>query len=153
MMCTVYVEMPINKFGVSLEKNGAVRMDYYKWNGVLRNYMRDNALCVVGADFDAKSRKIRRVAQPLADTDAVNKLYVEKSIKFLRQQQEELERKLAVFQKDKLVVFQNSVQKISQALNSIPQPHNEIRKIKEAITAFATEQQLVQNFLGPSGST
>ena len=151
-MCIVCVEMPINKVGVSLEKSGAARMDYYKLNGVLRNYMRDNALCVVGADFDAKSRKIRRVAQPVVDTDAANKLYVEKSIKFLREQQEELERKLVVFQKD-MLTLQNSIQKISQALNSIPQPANEIRKVKEAITAFATEQQLVQNFLGPTGST
>ena len=124
MMCIVCIEMSINKFGVSLEKSGVARMDYYKLNGVLRNYMRDNALCVVGADFDAKSRKIRRVAQPVADTHAVNKLNV-----------------------------QNSVQNISQALNSIPQPDNEIRKVKESITAFALEQQLVQNFLEPTGST
>ena len=94
-------------------------MDYYKWSGLLRNYMRDNALCMTGEDFNAKSRKIRHVAQPTADTDAVNKLYVEKSIKLLREQQEELERKLVVFQRD-MLTLQSSVQKISQALNSIP---------------------------------
>ena len=57
-----------------------------------------------------------------------------------------------MYQKD-MLTLQNSVQKISQALNSIPQPANEIRKVKEAITAFATEQQLVQNFFGSMGST
>ena len=40
-------------------------------------------------DFDAKSRKMRRVAEPVADTDAVKKLYMERSIKLLREQQEE----------------------------------------------------------------
>lgn len=138
MICTVCIEMSINKFGVSLEKSGAARMDYYKWNGVLRNYMRDNALCVAGADFDAKSRKIRRVAQPTADSDAVNKLYMEKSIKLLREQQEELERKLVVFQRD-MMTLQNSVQKISQASNSIPQQRCEGESCETI--------ELVQNFL------
>ena len=56
--------------------------------------MRDNALCLTAADFDARSRKICRVAQPEADTDAVNKRYVETSINLLRDRQEEYEKKL-----------------------------------------------------------
>ena len=38
----------------------------------------------VSGVFDAKSRKIRRIAQPTTDSDAVNKLSMEKSIKLLR---------------------------------------------------------------------
>ena len=90
--------MPINKFGSSLDKSrsagSASIMDYYKWNGLLRNYVRDNALCRSSADFDAKSLKIRCVAQPEADTDAVNKLYVENIITTLVQKHEEFKKNL-----------------------------------------------------------
>ncbi|XP_071646745.1 uncharacterized protein [Temnothorax longispinosus] len=55
--------MLINKFGISLGRGGAE--PYYQWSGLIRNYVRDNALCMVATDFDAKSRKIRRIAPPL----------------------------------------------------------------------------------------
>ena len=73
---------------------------YQQWSGLLRNYVRDNALCVVATDFDAKSRKIRRVAQPEADTDVVNKLYVDQCVKTLRNQQKESDEKLTALEKD-----------------------------------------------------
>ena len=136
--------MPINQFGVSLEKSRAARMDYYKWSGLLRNYMRVNLHCVPGADFDGKSRKIRRLAQPTTDSNAVNKLYVENSSKLLREQQEDLERKLVVFQRE-ILTLQNTVQKISQVSNSIPQQRCE--------GEWCETVELVQNFLGPMGST
>jgi len=63
--------MPIDKFGTSLRKNGAE--PYYQWSGLLRNFVRDNALYMGATDFDAKSRKIRHVAL-LIDDDA-NKHY------------------------------------------------------------------------------
>ncbi|XP_011878968.1 PREDICTED: uncharacterized protein LOC105568152 [Vollenhovia emeryi] len=63
--------MPINKFGISLGRSGTD--SYYQYSGLIRNYVRDNALCVVATDFDAKSCKIRRVALPVDDDDAVNK--------------------------------------------------------------------------------
>ena len=79
----VCVKMPINKFGFSLHKSevGSSTMNYYTLNGLLRNYVRDNALCRSIDDFDAKTRKIRRVAQPEADSDAVNKQYVDQVVK------------------------------------------------------------------------
>ena len=89
--------MSINKFGLPLEKV-ANSTYYYQWNGLLRNYVRDNALCLTAADFDARSRKIRRVAQPESDTDAVNKRYVETSVNFLRDRQEEYEKKLTALE-------------------------------------------------------
>lgn len=66
----------------------------------MRNFVRDNALCRTVTDFDARSRKIRRVAQPEADTDAVNKLYLDRCVKTLRNQLKESDEKLAALEKD-----------------------------------------------------
>ncbi|XP_018403204.1 PREDICTED: uncharacterized protein LOC108780109 [Cyphomyrmex costatus] len=73
--------MPINKFGLSL---GGGSESHYQWRGLFRNYVRDNALCRVATDFDAKLRKIRRLALPVDDTDATNKRYVQQSVQDLR---------------------------------------------------------------------
>jgi len=54
----------------------------------------------VATDYDAKSRKIRYVAQPEADTDAANKLYVEQYFKIVKNQQRESDEKLTVIEKD-----------------------------------------------------
>jgi len=65
--------------------------------------MRDNiynALCHAGTEFDAEARKIRRVAQPEGDDDAANKLYVEQSVKYLRDRQREIYEMLIAFEKD-----------------------------------------------------
>ena len=88
--------MSINKFGTSLERGGAG--SYYQWSGLVRNYVRDNALCMVTTDFDAKSRKIRRVAQPVDDSDAANKRYVQQTVKILKDRQNEIERKIETLQ-------------------------------------------------------
>ena len=90
--------MPINKFGISLGR-GETQLNY-QCSGLVRNYVRDNALCMVAANFDAKSRKIRRVAQPEADDDAVNKLYVDQCFKMSSNQQKALDEKLTAFEKD-----------------------------------------------------
>ncbi|EFN60884.1 hypothetical protein EAG_09271 [Camponotus floridanus] len=59
------------------------------WGKLVTSYLRQNALCRVATDYDARSRKIRRIAQPEADTDAVNKLYGEERVKRLKNQQKE----------------------------------------------------------------
>ena len=66
----------------------------------MRNFVRDNALCRTATDFDARLRKIRRVAQPEADGDAVNKLYVDQFFKMLSNQRKESDEKLTAFEKD-----------------------------------------------------
>lgn len=73
---------------------------YYQWSGLVRNYVRDNALCRVAADFDAKSRKIRRVAQPEADTDAANKRYVEQCMQDIKNQLHRMNERLHAFETD-----------------------------------------------------
>lgn len=88
--------MSINKFGTSLGRGGVE--SYYQWSGLVRNYVRDNALCMVATDFDAKSRKIRRVSQPVDDSDAANKRYVQQTVKILKDRLDEIERKIETLQ-------------------------------------------------------
>jgi len=92
--------MPINKFGLFERRNNATVNNWYHWNGLMRNYVHDNALCRVATDYDAKSRKIRHVAQPEADTNAANKLYVEQYLKIAKNQQRESDEKLTAIEKD-----------------------------------------------------
>ena len=103
--------MPINKFGISLGRSGTD--SYYQWSGLIRNYVRDNALCIVATDFDAKSRKIRHVALPVDDGDVANKRYVQQTIQILKDRQDELERKMAVFQNN-IQITLNELQKAIQ---------------------------------------
>jgi len=78
--------------------------------------VRDNALCRAGTEFDAETRKIRRVAQPESDDDAANKLYVEQSVKILRDRQEEIEKNIQTFKvqlnrlEKKMTTIQNNIQ-------------------------------------------
>jgi len=92
--------MPINKFGLPDWKSDAIgNQSHHRHWRKLRNYVRDNALCRAGAEFDAETRKICRVAQPESDDDAANKLYVEQSVKILRDRQEEIYERLIAFEK------------------------------------------------------
>ena len=86
-----------NKFGMLDQRANDASNDvssYHRWSGLVRYYVRENALCRTGADFDAKTRRIRRVALPDADGDAVNKLYVEESVKVLMDRLSKLEASL-----------------------------------------------------------
>src|SRR5215831_930101 len=103
--------MPINKFGISLGRSGTE--PYYQWNGLVRNYVRDNALCIVATDFDARSRKIQRVALPVDDNDAVNKQYVQQNVQILKNRQDKTEKKNAE--------LQNNVQVLMKEFQSIRQ--------------------------------
>ena len=66
----------------------------------MRNFVREKALCRTATDFDARSRKIRRVAQPETDGDAVNKLYVDRCVKSVTDRRKESDEKFAAFEKD-----------------------------------------------------
>ena len=78
----------MNKIGISLDKRrddvtiGRLRLAIES----LRNYVRDNALCQDSfTDYDAKERKIRRLAVPEVDTDATNKRYVELALNAVKE--------------------------------------------------------------------
>jgi len=81
--------MSINKFGLSLREGSE---SHYHWRELLRNYVRDNALCIVAANFDAKLHKIRLVALLVDDTDAANKRYAQQSVQDLKDRLNEIER-------------------------------------------------------------
>jgi len=72
--------MSINKFGLQLG-GGSARVTRQS-GGVSKNYVRENCLCKDGEVFNAKSRVIRHLADPEADTDAVNKLHRSTSTDF-----------------------------------------------------------------------
>ncbi|XP_070527373.1 uncharacterized protein [Cardiocondyla obscurior] len=77
--------MPNNKFGTLLKDGGGSNTNqHYRYNALARNYVRDNALCVTSTDYDARSRKIKHVAKPLDDDDAVNKQYVQQNLQILK---------------------------------------------------------------------
>jgi len=101
--------MPINKFGISLGGSGVE--SYYQWSGLVRNYVRDNALCMTASDFDAKSRKIRRVALPVDDGDAVNKRYMQQNVQMLKDRQDEIETKIAALQ-NKVDIMLNEIRQV-----------------------------------------
>lgn len=75
-------------------------MDYYKWSGMLRNYVRSNALCLTSYGFDARSRKIQHVAEPQFDSDAANKSYVQRNIHIIRERLEIIENRLGVIEQE-----------------------------------------------------
>ncbi|XP_070155851.1 myosin heavy chain, clone 203-like [Polyergus mexicanus] len=72
--------MSVSKFGSPLRnrgydaRTGRLRPAFES----LRNYVRDNALCLSSSiEYDARERKIKRLAQPEEDADATSKSYVE----------------------------------------------------------------------------
>jgi len=106
--------MPINKFGSFKPRNYTTGPSDH-WD--IKSYVRENALCRVTTDYDARSRKIRRVAQPEADTDAANKLYVESCVKRLMNRQKESDEKLTSFEKD-VRAIQSALNELQRAANA-----------------------------------
>lgn len=133
----------INKFG-SIERgtNNIANVDsHHRWNASVRNYVRDNALCRAGADFDAKTRRIRRVAQPEADGDAVNKLYLEQSIQFLRGHQIELERSLNEQSRTGSDAVNSN--DVTLLRNSILILRNDLEEVQKNMAAVENTQQVI----------
>lgn len=129
----------INKFGSTDQRtadaaNGASY--YYFWEGLMRNFVRDNSLCRIDADFDAKKCKIRRVAQPEADDDVVNKLYMEQSVKDLRDQ-------LAQFQPSLRIVDNLSlhVYNLQLGLDKISDQQTKLEQRLEKVEDFNLQMQ------------
>jgi len=86
--------MPISKFGLSDQRNDDD--SFHRWNGIVRNYVYENALCCVAIDFDAKSCKIQRVALPVDDDNVVNKRFVQQNMQILKDRQDEIEKNMQI---------------------------------------------------------
>jgi len=97
------------KFGLS---HGGGSESHYQWRELFRNYVRDNALCVVAADFDTKSCKIRLVVLSVDDADAANKRYVQQSVQDLKNRLNEIKRKIAALQNNVQVMLTNLIRKV-----------------------------------------
>lgn len=69
--------MSINKFGVTLRS--VPNTDTV----TCKNYVRRRTLCLDGDTFDARNRKIRRLADAANDDDAVNKAYLDKEMVYI----------------------------------------------------------------------
>jgi len=65
----------------------------------------DDVLYMGAADFDAKSRRIRRVALLIDDDDVANKCYMLQSVKILKARQDEIERKIATLQNNMQIIY------------------------------------------------
>lgn len=105
---------------------------YYQWSGLLRTYVHDKALCRSSADFDAKSRKIRRVGQPEVDSDVASKRYVDDGVKKLKNQQDEVEKKLIAFEKDVQALW-NVMSELQYKLTQITADAAHLAEIRESI--------------------
>jgi len=119
--------MSINKFGISERRNDDSSQ---RWNAIVRNYVRENALCRVATDFDARLHKIRRLALPEADTDAANKLFVEQHVKTLANHQKESDERQTLCEKD--------VRALQAAVNELQRI---IIKTESEITTKENERQ------------
>jgi len=93
-------KIPISKFGLSKQRNDDD--SYHRWNGIMRNYVYENVLCCVVTDFDARSCKIRRVALPVDNDDVVNKRFVQLNMHILKNEQDEIEKKIRSLQTNSL---------------------------------------------------
>ncbi|XP_070155177.1 tropomyosin-like [Polyergus mexicanus] len=72
--------MSVSKFGSPLKNRGYDARTGRLRPAIesLRSYVRDNALCLSSSiEYDARERKIKRLAQPEEDADATSKNYVE----------------------------------------------------------------------------
>lgn len=108
--------MSVSKFGIPLKKHGydAKRERLRPAIESLRNYVRVNALCLGSSvDYDARERKIRRLASPEEDTDATSKSYVELALRAAREDEigyrESVERITSQLRKDTNEVRQTTV--------------------------------------------
>lgn len=83
--------MSINKFGTLLANKRANAVSdndttnhFIRDTVALRNFIHDRAILRSDEegieDYDARERKVRRLAKPVNDTDAVNKLYMDNEI-------------------------------------------------------------------------
>lgn len=112
--------MAINKFGAML------RNETNEDDTICKSYVRWNTLCLDGDAFNARDRKIGRLAYPTNDDDAVNKLYLDKKMMHIlkicdakcSKLQEEIIVKVHNLHEQMLNVVRDTIVKITSQNNS-----------------------------------
>lgn len=124
--------MSVNKFGGSLNRahgdKGSIE--------VLRSYVRNSALCLNPDHYDAKKRKIVRVAAPNLDTDATNKGYVDgafidrdKAFSVVRNNVKEVRENVDELTKSMNSLLQSKLEILSKNVDSLQTSQRETEKI------------------------
>jgi len=130
--------MPISKFGLSDHDDDSFR----RWNGIMRKYVYENALCRVATDFDAGLCKIRRVALPIDDDDVVNKRFVQQNMQILKDRQDEIEKNMTSLQTNRefmLKYLQENIQTFKNQLDLLEKKMTTIQNNIQAKTTHHTE--------------
>jgi len=123
--------MPISKFGLSEQRNDDD--SYHRWNGIMRTYVYENALCRVATDFDARLCKIRRVALPVDDDDVANKRFVQQNMQILKDRQDEIEKNITSLQTNRQIMLkyvQENIQTFKDQLNLLEKKMKCTKKIR-----------------------
>ncbi|KYN22270.1 hypothetical protein ALC57_05333 [Trachymyrmex cornetzi] len=90
----------------------------------LWNYVHDSGLCLNPDHYDAKERKIKHVAAPEFDTDAVNKSYVERTLRGTRNEIKESFR-----------ITRRAVQEVRNDMEKMRRNVEEIKYLNRSVTA------------------
>jgi len=127
--------MPISKFGLSEQRNDDD--SFHRWNGIMRNYVYENALCRVATDFDARLCKIRRVALPVDDDDVVNKRFMQQNTQILKDRQDEIEKNMQI--------LKNGQDEIEKNITSLQTNRQFMLKyLQENIQTFKNQLNLLE---------
>ncbi|KYN28494.1 hypothetical protein ALC57_02086 [Trachymyrmex cornetzi] len=117
--------MSVYKFGMPLRRDDSDKIEKSRsLIESLRNYVHDSGLCLNPDHYDAKERKIEHVAAPEFDTDAVNKSYVERTLRGTRNEIEELFR-----------MTRRDVQEVRNDMEKMRRNVEEIKYLNRSVTA------------------
>jgi len=108
----------------------------------MRNYVYENVLCRVATDFDARSCKIRRVAQPADDDDVVNKRFVQQNMQILKNGQDEIVKNITSLQTNRQFMqkyLQENIQTFEDQLKLLEKKMTTIQNNIQGKTAHRTE--------------
>ncbi|KYN20087.1 hypothetical protein ALC57_07567 [Trachymyrmex cornetzi] len=127
--------MSVNKFGMQMGKNNYDKIEKSQLSiESLRNYIHNNGLYLNPDHYDAKERKIEHVATPEFDTDAVNKHYIERT---LRDSRNEIEKMFKTLVNDMIVhALQGTKEKVSEMEKSF-------NVLKNAVTIESLKEMVL----------
>lgn len=123
--------MSVNKFGGSLSRTS----DDGRSIESLRGYVRNSALCLNPDHYDAKKRRIVRVATPILASDATNKGYIDSAFT-------DRDKSLARVRNDVKEV-RKSVDQLTGSMNSLLQTRVEI--LSKNVDSLQTSQREHEN--------